>query len=73
MSVGKVTKEAFAIMTEPQAKAVARLMEPNALDRLVVQAGFMELPDGYLGFVQFFDDDSQPIYGGIAPNGDVST
>ena len=67
-----VTKEAMTVMTIAQRDALVRLAN-DAVDHIGVQKGGFDLPEGYLAFRQKYADHSSPIYGGIAPNGDVST
>ena len=68
-----ITREAIDIITRDQCEALVRLSESDKLDKLVVTKGdTLSLPDGYLAFRQDWET-GQPIYGGIAPNGDVST
>jgi len=71
----KATREAFGIMTNEQREAIVYLADnpSGLLDRVVVQAGSFGLPDGYLSFAQHWTDGRQPIIGGIAPDGAVST
>lgn len=66
-----VTKEALEIMTLEQRDSAVRLAN-DAVDHVVIQKGGFDLPEGYLAFIQKYAD-NRPIYGGIAPNGDVST
>jgi hypothetical protein len=73
MSPIVITREAIDIITRDQCEALVRLSESDKLEKLVVTTGStLDLPDGYLSFRQDWKT-GQPIYGGIAPNGDVST
>jgi hypothetical protein len=68
-----ITRQAIDIITREQCDALVRLSESDKLDKVVVSTGStLDLPDGYLAFRQDWKT-GQPIYGGIAPNGDVST
>jgi hypothetical protein len=68
------THEALAAMTPDQHKALIWISknESNRKDRIIVQKGGFDLPEGYLAFATHFHEENS-IYGGIAPNGDVST
>jgi hypothetical protein len=67
---GSLSKEAIEICTEDQLEAICRLMADKHTIT-VHKAGF-DLPDGYLTFILKYESGST-IYGGISPEGDVST
>lgn len=70
----KITYEAAKIATTEQMQALARMINPEThTEEIVVQAGGFGLPEGYLAFLRKYEDGSQPIYGGISAEGDVST
>lgn len=66
-----ITKDALDAMTAAQKEAVLRLYN-DRVKEVAVSKGLFDLPDGYLTFAQHYEG-SGSIYGGIAPNGDVST
>lgn len=66
-----LTPEAMETMTLDQKSALVRLHTQRVADIRVQKGGF-DLPDGYLAFGQRYEE-GVIIYGGIAPNGDVST
>lgn len=66
-----LTREAMAAMTVEQRDALVRIAN-DRVKSVGVQKGGLDLPDGYLAFRQDYPTGT-PIYGGIAPNGDVST
>lgn len=76
MKTAEFSPEAVAAATTDQAAAILRILRnANVTNINVVKAGF-DLPEGYLGFRYDYDSGFAPagsIYGGIAPNGDVST
>lgn len=66
-----LTPEAMEAMTFAQKFALLRLHNQRVADIRVQKGGF-DLPNGYLAFGQRYLEGAI-IYGGIAPNGDVST
>jgi hypothetical protein len=69
MKHAELTPQACAIATEPQMLKLASLLEKA--DKIGVSAAGLDLPTGYL-FVRI-DYPAGPIYGGISPEGDLST
>lgn len=67
-----LTKEACEICTEEQLRALFVMANSGTRKHIHVMRGGFDLPDGYLAFRADYRD-SGSIYGGIAPNGDVST
>jgi hypothetical protein len=70
-----MTPEALKVMTIEQKGAILYLCDNLGLDEIMVTKGdSLNLPEGYLAFVEKWKaPDVSPIYGGIAPNGLVST
>lgn len=66
-----ITKPAMQTMTTEQCGALARLMTDRVAG-ISVAKGALDLPEGYVEFQQRYEE-GVIIYGGIAPNGDVST
>jgi hypothetical protein len=69
----KMTQEAFNTMTTAQKKSIDVLLNNPKLENVVVQKGGFDLPNNYLCFTMHWTDHGQPIYGGISPQGQVST
>jgi len=67
-------ERSLAQMTPEQHKALMSMCErfSKTLLRLKVMTGGFDLPQGYLTFVQEFAE-KHTIYGGISPEGRVST
>ena len=72
MSKIAFTKEAFNAMSLGQLDACKRLVDNDAVEQITVQNGGLGLPEGYLAFIQVYTSEGT-IYGGISPQGDVST
>lgn len=66
-----ITSQALEIMTIPQRDALIRLANER-VQNVSVQRGGFDLPEMYLAFRQDYKEGT-PIFGGISPNGDVST
>jgi hypothetical protein len=67
-----MTKQACDIATTEQMSALARLHN-SSIDFITVQRGGLGLSDSYLAFAVHYIDGSTPMYGGIDPEGRVST
>lgn len=64
----------LAQMTIDQHRALNLMCERNkTLEKIHVHTGGFDLPQGFLTFVQQFAAPAGNIYGGISPNGDIST
>ena len=69
----QINKEALEILTGEQAKSIARMCTDKT-QALTIQKGGFDLPDGYVTFLRVYDPRfGGSIYGGISPEGDVST
>ena len=68
----KMSKEAVDAMTHEQHQAIRGLLE-NEHNLIVTKAAPFDLPEGYLAFSSTHVPSSSVIYGGIAPDGRVST
>jgi len=66
-----MTKSACEICTTKQLRELAHMHGDRPILIFVQKAGF-ELPNGYLSFRLKYDPNNS-IYGGIAPDGSVST
>lgn len=66
-----LTREAMEVMTPDQRVALVRIASERVAG-ITVQKGGFDLPDGYLAFGQRYEE-GVIIYGGIAPDGAVST
>ena len=71
----EITPEALKTVTDEQLTAIARLIGADSVAHIVVAAGGFDLPSGYLSFRYDFKDpgNGSSIYGGIGPDGAVST
>jgi len=68
----RFTVQALECLTTKQAEALARLARGVEVRGIDVQFGGFDLPNGYVGFrVDYVD--GQPMYGGVSPEGEVST
>lgn len=61
------------LATPEQIDAVTYMASSEARKSVAVFPNSFDLPDGYLTFWYEYQDGSQKIYGGIAPDGSVST
>jgi hypothetical protein len=71
----RFTTQALESTTLAQRDALVRLCRQNETDTIRgidVQLGGFDLPDGYLAFRCDYIN-GQPMYGGISPEGEVST
>ena len=66
------TGEAFNAMSLGQLDALKRIVSNEKIEQITVQNGGLGLPEGYLAFIQVYTSEGT-IYGGISPQGDVST
>lgn len=66
------TAEACKACTWAQLNAISYMADSEYKSKIQVTKGGFDLPTGYLAFRTDYLDGSS-IYGGIAPNGDVST
>jgi hypothetical protein len=68
----RFTELALESLTREQKEALVVLVRGLKVRGIDVQAGGFDLPDGYVAFrVDYVD--GQPMYGGISPEGEVST
>lgn len=67
------TRQALEAVTAEQTFAIAHIMESPRCKVVDVQLGGFELPEGYLGIRIDYEGGTTPIYGGVAPDGSVST
>ena len=67
-----VNPDALTQATPEQVAAIRRLCWDSCL-RVIVGPATFDLPPSYLTFRQEFGRDKSDIYGGIAPDGAVST
>jgi hypothetical protein len=67
----EMTRDALEIMTPEQQQSILRLSDEQHL--VVVGRGMFDLPQGYLSFRSEYLPAGSSIYGGIAPDGQVST
>lgn len=67
-------ERSLAQMTAEQHKAIMQMNERfgKTLLRLRIMVGGFDLPQGYLTFIQEFEE-KRMIYGGISPEGSIST
>lgn len=65
------TLEALGILTKEQQKSLLNLYHDN-VTTIVVAKGMFDLPEGYITFRCDYRT-GQSMYGGISPEGDVST
>jgi len=73
MAILQVTPSVQKIATDQQALAIFSMLCNPKLERLNIQVSGLGLPDDYLAFCQEWHEGGQPIYGGIDPQGVVST
>lgn len=66
-----ITREAMEVLTPEQRDALLHIAGARVAG-VTVQKGGFDLPDGYLAFGQRYEE-GVIIYGGIAPDGAVST
>ena len=67
----RLSFEAAEMITEPQIRAAAKLTG-GGKNLVEVFAGTFDLPQGYVTFWQNYESGGR-IYGGISPEGEVST
>lgn len=67
------TREAYVICTTEQRNAFFRLLDSESVKHIQIQRGGFDLPNGYLAFRIDYNTGSTPMYGGVAPDGSVST
>lgn len=72
MRTATFTLEALETATPEQMMAVNRLLIPETVRNVDVQRGGFDLPDGYLAVAVEYVSGSC-LYGGIDPDGSVST
>ena len=68
-----LTHQALDVLTPEQVSSLVRLSTPETVDYIIVQKGGFDLPEGYLAFAVHYKEHNTPMYGGISPEGDVST
>ena len=73
MPNARFTLQALEELTLPQRDSIVRMLRNEHIRGIDVQLGGFDLPDGYLFFRKDYADGSTPLYGGISPEGDVST
>ena len=75
MSAVAFTSGAIKICTAPQLQAIKRIAVKPAIELVDVHVGGFDLPEGYLTFRIDYPNRGiySTIYGGISPEGDVST
>jgi hypothetical protein len=66
----EITKTALDIVTTEQREAIWQLL--TSFTKVTVGVGGFDLPDGYLTFVEEYSNGTM-VYGGIAPDGRIST
>lgn len=68
------TREAIQICTEAQLFAISEMSTNSSFILIDVHAaGPFDLPSGYLTFRADYKDATGSIYGGVSPEGDIST
>lgn len=67
-----ITQEALNTATDEQVAAIARVARPDSVVEVTVQRAGLGLPEDYLAFNYKYSD-GYTIYGGIDPEGRVST
>ncbi len=70
-----ISPEARATMTDEQWEAIKRMLNHPSVESLRIMKGGFDLPDGYITFQQIYPSSlgATSTYGGIAPDGSVST
>lgn len=70
-----ISPEAREVMNDEQWSAIGWLLKSPTVESLRVMKGGFDLPDGYLTFQQIYPSQlgATSIYGGIGPDGSVST
>ena len=72
MKKAELTQQACEIATKPQMRKLAHLLSGEWVTGITATAAGFDLPPGYLN-VRIDYDGRSPIYGGISPEGDLST
>jgi len=65
------TKEALGLMTESQRDTIRNMCDGDAIDNIDASVAF-DLPTGYLALWLRYKTGNN-IYGGLSPEGDLST
>lgn len=73
MKKAELTQQACEKATVAQMQALARILDSPTVQRIDVTGAGFDLPSGYLTFRVDYNQGSSPMYGGISPEGEVST
>lgn len=69
----RFTQPALEAATRLQNVALAELAKAETVTNVDVVKGALDLPEGYLAFRVDYNGNSSSMYGGVAPDGAVST
>jgi hypothetical protein len=67
-----LTKEALTLLTPEQKDKLVALFKAGHIEQIAVMAGSFDLPEGYVTVWMTYNTGNK-IFGGISPEGELST